>query len=222
MSENYYKQNLNSQKLFKIYDTEIAEVKKYLSSEIQFIAKSLSGDESVLELGAGYGRVLKELAPFCGEIMGIDISEQNIALSKDYLKDVNNAQVLCVDVHKMDFKRKFDIILCIQNGLSAMKIDSTTLHKITDLLSDNGRAYFSSYSENFWEHRVKWFCEQSEKGLLGKIDMEKTRDGVIVCEDGFRAITHSVSDFEDIAKSLGMKYHIEEVDGSSLFLVVEK
>ena len=54
-----------------------------------------------------------------------------------------------------------------------------------------GRALFSSYSPKFWEHRLSWFREQADKGLLGAIDEEKTRDGLIVCRDGFVARTHA-------------------------------
>jgi 2-polyprenyl-6-hydroxyphenyl methylase/3-demethylubiquinone-9 3-methyltransferase len=85
-----------------------------------------------------------------------------------------------------------------------------------------GRAFFSSYSPRFWEHRLAWFAEQAEKGLLGPLDWEKTRDGVIVCQDGFRATTFGAEDLERLAQGVGCPYHIEEVDDSSVFLVLEK
>ncbi len=59
---NYYKELLNSQGLYKVYDTKIDRVRQYLNAEIAFVRERLTGDESILELGAGYGRILKALA----------------------------------------------------------------------------------------------------------------------------------------------------------------
>ncbi len=52
--------------------------------------------------------------------------------------------------------------------------------------------------------------------------MEKTKNGVIVCKDGFRATTHSIADLEKIGRSTGCRWQIFEVDDSSIFLVIEK
>ena len=69
--------------------------------------------------------------------------------------------------------------------------------------------------------RVKQYFE-AEKGLLGEIDMEQTKGGVIICKDGFRATTHSPEDMDSIGKASGVKYEITEVDESSIFLIVTK
>ena len=52
--------------------------------------------------------------------------------------------------------------------------------------------------------------------------MEKTRDGVIVCKDGFRATTQTPEEYEAIGQKSGSPYEVTEVDGSSLFLVIRK
>jgi len=90
MKENYYAQNLNAQKLYQVYQTKYARVRQYLESEISFVRNYLHGTEHVLELGAGYGRIVKELAPSCKSIVGIDISKDNVEFGKKYLKDTTN------------------------------------------------------------------------------------------------------------------------------------
>ena len=222
MKANYYDDKLNSEKLFKVYDTNIPRAKRYLDEEIAFVKKRLTGSEEVLELGAGYGRIVKELAPKCASITRIDISEKNVELGLEYIKDYPNANMMVMDVHNMNLDEKYDVVLCLQNGLSAMKGNLHTIKSIMDLVKPKGKAYFSSYSENFWDTRLEWFREQAEKGLLGEIDMENTKDGVIVCKDGFRATTHSVEDFQKIGEELGFPFEIREVDESSLFLIVSK
>lgn len=223
MKENYYAQNLNAQKLYHVYETKCPRVRQYFKSEISFVRNYLQGTERVLELGAGYGRIVKELAPSCKSIVGIDISKDNVDFGKEYLNDAPNAHLMVMDAHNLHFQELFDVVLCLQNGLSAMKVEPIEfVKKVMGLLLNGGRAFFSSYSAKFWDHRLAWFQEQSEKGLLGEIDIEKTKDGVIICKDGFRATTHSPEDMDRFGKASGFAYEVIEVDESSIFLIVTK
>lgn len=223
MKENYYAQNLNAQKLYQVYQTKYSRVTQYFESEISFVRNYLQGTERVLELGAGYGRIVKELAPDCKSIVGIDISKDNVEFGKEYLSNTPNAKLMVMDAHNLHFQELFDVALCLQNGLSAMKVEPIEfVKKIMDLLSNGGKAFFSSYSAKFWDHRLAWFQEQSEKGLLDEIDIEKTKDGIIICKDGFRATTHSPEDMDRIGKASGFAYEVTEVDKSSVFLIVTK
>ncbi|WP_246637639.1 class I SAM-dependent methyltransferase [Crassaminicella profunda] len=223
MENNYYAQNLNAQKLFKVYETKIPRVKQYLNAEISFVRDNLIGIERVLELGAGYGRIVKELAGNCKSIVGIDISDESVLLGKEYLKDNSNAEIMTMDVHNLTFEEKFDVILCLQNGLSAMKATSPEfIEKILGMVVSGGKVYFSTYSEKFWEYRLMWFKEQAEKKLLGELDLDKTKDGVIICKDGFKAITHTPKDLKMIGSLSGYEYQIQEVDESSVFLIIHK
>ena len=221
--DNYYAKHLHATRLLLVYQTDIERVRQYLDAEIAFVRGHLTGSERVLELGAGYGRILRELAPFAASLVGIDIAEDSVALGEEYLRDVPNCALRTMDAHHLDFQAEFDVVLGLQNGLSAMKGDP--LHLVREslrVLVPGGRAFFSSYSPRFWEHRLAWFAEQADKGLLGPLDWEKTRDGVIVCQDGFRATTFGAEDLERLAQGVGCPYHIEEVDDSSVFLVLEK
>jgi len=223
MKDNYYAQNLNAQKLYHVYQTKHERIKQYLESEISFVRKNLLGTERILELGAGYGRVVKELAPSCKEIIGIDISEDNVMFGKNYLEGISNANLIVMDAHNLKLEGLFDVVLCLQNGLSAMKVEPINyISKLMNLLAKGGKAFFSSYSPKFWEHRLTWFHEQADKGLLCEIDMDKTKDGVIVCKDGFRAVTHSPEDMDTFGKASGFSYEVTEVDNSSVFLIITK
>lgn len=219
---NYYAESLNSQKLFQVYDTALPRVRQYLEAEIDFVRQHLTGTEQVLELGAGYGRIVRELAPHCAHIVGMDISPDSVRLGEEYLADFPNAEMVAMDVHEMRFAHPFDVVLCLQNGLSAMGADGNTVREILNVLAPGGTAFFSTYSAGFWDHRVAWFQEQADKGLLGQLDMEQTRDGVIVCRDGFRATTQTPEDYEAIGRQSGCPYEITLVDESSLFLILRK
>ena len=223
MADNYYAGKLNSDKLQRVYDTAIPRVARYLMAEINFVGEQLIGMESLLELGCGYGRVLRELSPKAGRLTGVDISADSIALGRDYLADCPNVALQVMDVHRLEFEAAFDVAVCLQNGLSAVKGNPLSLIKgAMKALVHGGRAYFSTYSPKFWETRLAWFQEQADKNLLGPIDYDQTGDGVIVCKDGFRGVTFSEKELNELGRACGSSYRIEEVDESSLFLVLTK
>lgn len=224
MQKNYYAQNLNAQRLWQVYKTEIPRVSEYLEREISFVRDRMKKTDTVLELAAGYGRIMKELAPYVKSITGIEISGENVRFGEEYLKDTPNTALLTMDVHDIEYSNSFDAVLCLQNGLSAVKAEVPELFaaKTIKALKKGGKAYFSTYHPKFWEQRLAWFQEQSKKELIGELDMEKTQNGIIICKDGFRATTHSIADLEKIGRSTNCLWQIFEVDDSSIFLVIEK
>lgn len=223
MQDGYYSEKLNADRLFQVYQSDIPQVRAYLRAETDFVRSRLQGDERVLELGAGYGRIMKELAPYAASITGIDLSERTVELGREYLRECPNCSLLVMNAHSPVFSGTFDGVLCLQNGLSAMKGDPENLvRQAVRLLSPGGRAYFSTYSPKFWDYRLAWFQEQARKGLLGEIDMEKTGNGIIVCKDGFTATTFGRSELERLGEISGLPFVVEEADGSSIFLTVTK
>lgn len=223
MAAGYYEAKLNSEKLFQVYDTALPRLRQYFEAEIEFVRERIKSTDIVLEIAAGYGRIVRELAPYATRVLGTDISPASVALSKDYLNRHKNASVEFGDVHVMDFQEDFDVLLGLQNALSAVGGEpGGIIARCMRALKPGGVAYFSTYSEKFWESRLAWFHEQARKGLIGALDMEKTTDGVIVCDDGFTARTFSVSDFETLGAASGYPFKIQEVDASSLFLIIEK
>ncbi len=99
--------------------------------------------------------------------MGIDISNDTINFGREYIKGIDNVMLSVMNANDLEFDCEFDVVLCLQNGLSAIKNDpfDTTLQCL-NVLKNGGKAYFSTYSEKFWTHRVAWFEEQANKGLL--------------------------------------------------------
>lgn len=220
---NYYAEGLNSAKLFRVYDTKLERVRRYLREEISFVRRELEGNEKILELGCGYGRIMRELAPYADFIVGIDISTNSVRFGEEFLKDLPNCEIRVMDAHDLSFGPVFDVVLCLQNGISAIKGEADHLvAQSLRVLVPGGKAYFSTYSASFWDHRLAWFREQADKGLIGQIDEEKTRNGNIVCKDGFTATTFSPEDLEILAQRTGCRYGMEEIDASSLFLILEK
>ncbi|MHA2155628.1 MAG: class I SAM-dependent methyltransferase, partial [Candidatus Hodarchaeales archaeon] len=182
-----------ARKLKRAYETAPVRIQQYLNAEIEYVLTHIHSTDTVLELGCGYGRVLKRIAEKAKTVVGIDISEASLEYATDYLNGMSNIQLHFMTARNIKFPPKtFDIVLGIQNAISAMKIDPTLL--ITQALGvtkPGGKIILASYSDNIWEERLQWFIQQSQEGLVGDIDFEKTTNGVITCKDGFTATTFS-------------------------------
>lgn len=220
----YYKEKLSARKLLRCYEIAPPRIKQYLDAEIQFVISHLRRTDTVLELGCGYGRVMKGLSQFVSRIIGNDISKESLELATSYMKSFQNYAVFLMDASRMSFRSGiFDAVLCIQNGISAFGVDKKELvAESVRVAKDNGIVLYSSYSPKIWEARLEWFRKQSQFGLVGEIDEERTRNGTIVCRDGFRATTVSGDRFVKLFNELGLDASIVEVDGSSIFCKVIK
>lgn len=218
----YYDSNLAGGRLKKIYDLATPRIEQYLKSEIDFVLSRIKRDASVLDLGCGYGRAIPMIAGKASRVIGIDNSFGNLLFAVKNLRTFVNYDLACMDAGKLGFKPKtFDTVVCIQNGISAFHVDQSVLiQEAVRTCKNGGTVMFSSYSSKFWENRLEWFRLQSEAGLLGEIDMEKTKDGVIACKDGFTATTVSAERFQELTSGLPVKTEITEVDDSSLFCIM--
>lgn len=217
MKQDYYAKKLSSTRLQKVYDIASPRVKQYLEEEIRFVLQRIAPDARVLELGCGYGRVLERLASRTTGVVGIDTSWESLKMATR--SSAGGSKLVLMNAGCLGFVDKaFDVVACIQNGISAFKVAPIKLMgEAVRATRRGGHVLFSSYSEKFWPHRLEWFREQARHGLLGEIDAEATGNGVIVCKDGFRATTFGSEAFLRLAVSLGLKAEIFEVDESSIF-----
>ncbi|MGD8452056.1 MAG: class I SAM-dependent methyltransferase [Phycisphaerae bacterium] len=220
---SYYDEHLAADHLKRCYDLAPPRVRRYLAAEIRHVVSRIRRTDAVLELGCGYGRVLRELSPHCATVTGIDTSASSIALARDTLRDLANCRVIEMNAAALEFSdHAFDVTCCIQNGVSAFKVDPPLLlAECMRVTRPGGRVLLSSYAERFWPDRLAWFELQADAGLLGPIDREATGDGVIVCKDGFRATTFSPDQFRALVAAAGLAAHVEEVDESSVFCEVQ-
>lgn len=219
---SYYSEKLSAQRLKRCYEIASPRVKQYLEAEVQFVLDQLSSSYKVLELGCGYGRVLQKLVPKARGVFGIDTSIASLDLAKAFLAGQPNVDFFLMNAVSLGFRDQcFDVVVAIQNGISAFKVDPHELIKESLRVTKNGGyVLFSSYSDKFWNDRLEWFKIQAQEGLLGEIDWNKTRDGIIVCKDGFKATTVSSGDFALFAANLNVQARIEEIDESSVFCTI--
>jgi SAM-dependent methyltransferase len=209
-TKSYYQEKLAAQQLVQCYRIAPPRVQQYLAAELSYVIEKIKPGDKVLDLGCGYGRVMPELAQKAAAVAGIDNSNASLMLARERTRFIPNCSLIQANALHIGFKKNsFDVVICIQNGISAFHVDQK------QLIKESLRV--SSYSEKFWKYRLEWFQMQADEGLLGEIDHEKTRDGVIICKDGFTATTVSPGQFLSITADLGVRASVVEVDESSIF-----
>jgi len=216
---SYYEEKLAAERLKQCYEIAPPRVQQYLEAEIAHVLEKIHTWDTVLELGCGYGRILPSLAQKAGTVIGIDTSLASLAMASQMLVNISNCHLADMDAVRLAFHgRVFDCVICIQNGISAFHADQQALiRESVRVTKPGGIVLYSSYSDKFWEERLRWFHIQSGAGLLGEIDNERTGGGVIVCKDGFTATTVRSDEFLALTSGMNHEVRIIEVDESSLF-----
>lgn len=216
---DYYSQKLTAEQLRLCYEIAPPRVKQYLEAEIDFVLDKIEPSSLVLELGCGYGRVLKRLAAKAETVIGVDTSLISLHLAYESIGKAPSCYLFVMNAVSLGFyDRQFDVVACIQNGISAFNVDQGKLiEEAMRVTRPGGIALFSSYSERFWDDRLEWFRLQSERGLIGEIDDNATGNGIIICKDGFKASTVSPKDFISLTSDLDIDAIITEVNDSSIF-----
>jgi SAM-dependent methyltransferase len=219
---DYYSKKLSSNKLQRCYELAPPRVQKYLEAEISIVSDRIQPNDYVLELGCGYGRILKKLRAKTKNLFGIDVSYESLYFAREEYLSKSFFNLLQMNAASLGFSSdSFDLVFCIQNGISAFKENPKKLiQEAIRVTRPGGCVMFSSYSDNFWEERLHWFKIQSQHGLIGEIDESSSGEGVIVCKDGFKAYTFNSEQFQELASSFNLSNEIYEIDESSIFFEI--
>jgi 2-polyprenyl-6-hydroxyphenyl methylase/3-demethylubiquinone-9 3-methyltransferase len=218
----YYSDRLAADRLRRVYEIAPPRVRQYLDAEVEHVLTRMRSGDKILDLGCGYGRIIPRLAAKAALVVGIDTSEASLGLAGQMLASVPNCLLVGADALALPFDSgTFDVISCIQNGISAFHVDHAALiAEAVRVIGQGGIVLFSTYSDKFWDDRLAWFQIQSEAGLLGEMDYAKTGDGVIACKDGFVGTAVKPDALMSLTKGLNADASLIEVDESSLFLEI--
>ena len=219
MSYEYYKASLSGERLRRVYDLAPLRIRQYLEAEVGHVLDRIGHGSRILEMGCGYGRVLPRLAERARVVVGIDTSMESLNLARREVGHLARCHLVAMDAAELAFAGgAFDCVACIQNGISAFHVDQRRLvREAVRVTRPGGKALFSTYAESFWDERLGWFELQARAGLVGEIDYDATKDGVIVCKDGFTATTVSAEAFRALTEDLDAAVEMVEVNASSLF-----
>jgi SAM-dependent methyltransferase len=100
----YYKEKLSANELLRCYEVASPRIKQYLDAEIQFVISNLHSSDLVLELGCGYGRVMKAVSLFVSLVVGNDVSRESLEFARSHMESCRNYDVFLVDASRMWFR----------------------------------------------------------------------------------------------------------------------
>jgi SAM-dependent methyltransferase len=95
--QNYYAENLAAERLRSCYDLAPPRVKAYLEAEIDFVLRKTSSSMIVLELGCGYGRVLRRVIPQVRVAVGVDTSFPSLGMARGFLGGAESVHLAQMD-----------------------------------------------------------------------------------------------------------------------------
>jgi len=220
----YYAEKLSGRRLQRCYEIAPPRVRQYLEAEIRHAMSRMGQEDVVLELGCGYGRVARRIAESVGPVAGIDNAPASIELARELAGEGERCVYEVMNALDMRYPDDaFDAVLCLQNGICAFGVDQTALvREALRVTRPGGLLLLSSYADAFWSQRLAWFEAQAEEGLLGPVDHAASRDGFIVCGDGFRAGRMTPDGFRGLCAMVGVVPEIHEVDGSFVVCDIRK
>jgi 2-polyprenyl-6-hydroxyphenyl methylase/3-demethylubiquinone-9 3-methyltransferase len=124
----YYSDSLSAERLRRCYEIAPPRVARYLKAEIEYVLAKIKPSDAVLELGCGYGRVIGRLLEKTRKVVGIDTSKASLDQAKADLRDHSNLDLAQMNAVNLGFiDGCFDVVICIQNGISAFRIDQEDL-----------------------------------------------------------------------------------------------
>jgi 2-polyprenyl-6-hydroxyphenyl methylase/3-demethylubiquinone-9 3-methyltransferase len=127
-SNEYYSDKLSAERLRRVYEIATPRVRQYLDAEVAFVLEHVQPGDAVLELGCGYGRIMPALAEKAGKVVGIDTSQASLEMAREFLQSNSNCELQRMDAVTLEFADDtFDVVACIQNGISAFHVDQKQL-----------------------------------------------------------------------------------------------
>ena len=99
----YYAEKLSGERLRACYEIASPRVKQYLQAEIEHVLDRLHPEDTVLELGCGYGRVAVKLTKTASQVVGIDTAMESLILGSRLLGPDGQCKFVAMDATAMGF-----------------------------------------------------------------------------------------------------------------------
>jgi len=84
---SYYVEGLAAERLRQCYDLATPAVRRYMDGETAHVMERMRPGDRVLELGCGYGRIMKDLAPAAAFVYGVDYSAASLRYAAEFWEE---------------------------------------------------------------------------------------------------------------------------------------
>jgi 2-polyprenyl-6-hydroxyphenyl methylase/3-demethylubiquinone-9 3-methyltransferase len=195
-----------SKPYFKIWLKQASpEIKEWFQKEIEYLKKNIRPNSKILDVGCGFGRHIKILAPFSKEVVGIDNNKNILRKAKQELSKFKNVKLFLLNADKLSFDDNlFDYVICMTNTFGNFpKIKLDALKEMKRVCKKDGKIIISVYSESkkLLEIRKK---DYKKIGL----HITKIKNGIIFTEEGLISEQFSKLQLKKLFNSVNLKAEI--------------
>ncbi len=114
-----------------------ASLQEAMAAEVLALLDDLRGDEKILDIGCGNGKVTAQIADHLpgGDVVGVDASQQMVEFAAEHFgvgagaEARTNLRFEAADARALPFERQFDLVVSF-NALHWIPDQSTALHSI--------------------------------------------------------------------------------------------
>ena len=194
-----------------------ALIQEFLDGEIEFIKKHISPKKYVLEIGCGYGRLLKILSPISKKVAGIDFSKRMTRLARKNLKNYKNVDPLLMNADNLTFNDElFDYVVCLDNSFGNMpNIELNVIKEMVRVCKKGGEIIISVFSDNAKTVQLENYL---------RIGLKNIRDNgtAIYSDDGFYSRRFSEEALRGFFNKLELRCKIIKICPVNYIVYVKK
>ena len=204
-------------------------LQEYQKVELEYVTSKIQSPETktFIDVGAGYGRVLPQIAKIAGGVIAVEIDREMLGELRKRAREFGNVQMVEGDGNRLpDLLRDKTVIkpvvLSLQNSLGPWVGDwrqaLSAMRKVAE--SGKGEAVVSVFcQEEFRDKAIEMY--KSVDGLVGgpdfkRIDYER---GVYVTDRGYRSRWWTFDEREEMKEILGGQIVVGVTDNPAFYIL---
>ena len=214
---NYKKQFYDTGIFESWLETACPQMRQWFDKENEALERLADKNSSVLDVGCGFGRHIKLLAPKVRRITGIDNNSTMIEKAKGELSGIGSVALMVGEAHDTGLEAEsFDLIICMTNTFGNL-IDTKlgALTEMARLAKPGGKIVVSVYSENALDVRI------SDYKRVG-LHIEKIEDGRIYTKEGLVSEQFDKNELGELFAETKLSVEIQKITPLAYLCIAKK
>ena len=221
--------NWSPQKYIELVEnTSNSKLKEYEEKELEYITTKIPAlkTSTIIDVGAGYGRILPHLAPLTQNIVAVDINHNMFGELKRRTMKYPNVTAIQGDASYLSkllnrTKLTAPVILSLQNSLGTWEGDPKKIIAEMKKIAHErqGEVIISLHRQKALKtYGIEMF--KSVEALVGKIDLRKTdfKKRIFRSKTGYLSKWWNDSEVKEIIKRLGGK-KIKKIENPNFIII---
>ncbi len=181
--------------------------REWFKEERNFLRVSIRKNASVLEIGCGDGRSLRDIVDITSNLTGIDNDAKAVSDAKKNFEGNARVKILQANAEKLPFENEsFDYVICMTTFANFGDKKYKVIEEMKRVLKNDGRIIISVYNENALEERKKMYDNINAK--IKKI----TENGTVLFDETGNDIISEQFSQKQLLQIFGKAgLHLEEI-----------